>query len=56
MVQIGSERWPIELTLSNRRQMGFRLLLGRSAIENRFHVDASRSFLAGPRSDCHRYQ
>jgi hypothetical protein len=54
-VQIGADRWPIELTLTNRRQMGFRLLLGRSAIENRFHVDASRSFLAGPRSECHRY-
>jgi hypothetical protein len=51
MIQIGADRWPIELTLTNRRQMGFRLLLGRSAIENRFHIDASKSFLAGTRGD-----
>ncbi len=55
LVQIGYDRWPIELTLTSRRQMGFRLLLGRSAIENRFLVDASRSFLAGVRSDFHRF-
>jgi hypothetical protein len=55
LVQLGSNQWPIELTLSNRRQMGFRLLLGRSAIESRFHIDASRSFLAGVRSDFHRF-
>ncbi len=54
-VQIGSDQWPIELTLTNRRPMGFRLLLGRSAIEQRFHVDVSRSFLAGVRPDCNRF-
>jgi len=55
LVRIGSKQWPIELTLTNRRPMGFRMLLGRSAIEQRFHVDASRSFLAGTRTDCHRF-
>jgi hypothetical protein len=49
LIQIGADQWPIELTLTNRRLMGFRLLLGRSAIEQRFHVDVSRSFLAGIR-------
>ncbi|MBL8891271.1 MAG: ATP-dependent zinc protease [Planctomycetaceae bacterium] len=34
----------IELTLTNRDQMGFRMLLGRQAIRNRFVIDAGRSF------------
>lgn len=38
---------PIELTLTNRDDMGFRMLLGRSALKRRFLVDAGRSFLAG---------
>jgi hypothetical protein len=37
----------IELTLSNRDEMGFRMLLGRSAIKRRFVVDPGRSFLGG---------
>ena len=44
-LQIGQELWPIELTLSNRSRMGFRLLIGRSAIRKRFLVDPSASFL-----------
>ena len=38
--------WPIELTLSNRDLMGFRMLLGREAIHEQFIVDVSHSFLA----------
>lgn len=37
----------IELTLSNRDEMGFRMLLGRSAIRRRYLVDPARSFLGG---------
>jgi len=37
----------IELTLTRRDEMGFRMLLGRSAIRRRFVVDAGRSFLGG---------
>lgn len=37
--------WPIELTLSNRADMSFRMLLGREAIRNRFLVDSGRSYL-----------
>lgn len=37
--------WPVELTLTNRDEMGFRMLLGRQAIRNRAVVDAGRSFL-----------
>jgi hypothetical protein len=37
----------IELTLTSRDEMGFRMLLGRSAIRRRFVVDPGRSFLGG---------
>jgi len=40
-------RSPIELTLANRDAMGFRMLIGREAIRNRFLIDAGRSFLGG---------
>lgn len=40
-------RFPIELTLARRDEMGFRMLLGRQAIRERFLVDAGRSFLGG---------
>lgn len=46
-VELNGERWPIELTLTNRDAMGFRMLLGRQAIRRRFVVDAGRSFLTG---------
>ncbi|MCK6439523.1 MAG: ATP-dependent zinc protease [Planctomycetes bacterium] len=39
--------WPIELTLSNRDEMGFRMLLGREAIRRKFTVHPSRSFFGG---------
>lgn len=39
--------WPIELTLTNRDAMGFRMLLGRQAVRRRFVVDPGRSFVAG---------
>lgn len=45
MVELDGERWSIELTLTNRDVMGFRMLLGRQAVRQRFLVDAGRSFL-----------
>ncbi|MBT4739947.1 MAG: ATP-dependent zinc protease [Rhodospirillaceae bacterium] len=42
----GEERWPIELTLTNRDEMGFRMLLGRQAVRRRFVVDPGRSYIA----------
>ncbi len=38
-------RWLIELTLTNRDLMGFRMLIGRQAIRQRFWVDPGRSYL-----------
>lgn len=46
-VEVLGQRWPIELTLANRDEMGFRMLLGRSAVRGRFLVDAGHSFLGG---------
>ncbi|HJQ42113.1 MAG TPA: RimK/LysX family protein [Jatrophihabitantaceae bacterium] len=37
----------IELSLASRDEMGFRMLLGRSAIRRRFLVDAGKSFVGG---------
>lgn len=39
--------WPIEITLANRDEMGFRMLLGRDAFRNRFCVDAGKSYYNG---------
>jgi hypothetical protein len=38
---------PIELGLTNRDEMGFRMLLGRTAVRRRFLVDPGRSFRGG---------
>lgn len=39
-----ARRWPIEITLVSRDQMGFRMLLGRQAIRNRLLVDPGSSY------------
>lgn len=44
-VALGEQKWKIELTLTNRDLMGFRMLLGRQAIRGHFLVDPGRSFL-----------
>ncbi len=46
-VTIGGVTWPIELTLTNRETMRFRMLLGRTAMEGRVVVDPGSSFLRG---------
>jgi len=40
-------RFDMELSLSRRDEMGFRMLLGRTAMRRRFLVDPGRSFLGG---------
>lgn len=42
---LGSESWPIDLSLTNRDEMGFRMLLGRAAIRRRVLINPGRSFL-----------
>ncbi len=41
---MGNQSWPIEITLTNRDEMGFRMLLGRTAIKGHFLVDPGKSY------------
>ena len=47
MLHIGKHQWPIEVTLSSRDNMLFRMLIGRTALKNRALVDSSRSYMIG---------
>jgi hypothetical protein len=38
-----------EVTLTDRENMRFRMLLGRTAMRGLFRVDPGRSYLIGPR-------
>jgi len=49
-IQMGSNSWKIELTLSNRDSMGYRMLLGRQAMENKILVDPGSSFQLGKKN------
>lgn len=43
-VRMGEREWPIEVTLTNRESMAYRMLLGRQAILDDMFVDATTSF------------
>ncbi|MFT4629728.1 MAG: hypothetical protein ACI9FR_001517 [Cryomorphaceae bacterium] len=42
---LGKDSWPIEITLSDRAEMSYRMLLGRQGMANRVLVDPSQTFL-----------
>lgn len=45
LIRIGQQLDPIEITLTERENMLFRMLLGRSALRKRFIVNPARSFM-----------
>jgi ribosomal protein S6--L-glutamate ligase len=50
-IRIGNVTQNIQLTLTNRDSMGYRMLLGREAMQGRMLIDPEKSFLQGMHSD-----
>jgi len=44
-IRLGNQEFDLDLTLTSRDAMGFRLLLGRAALRRRFVIDPGRSFV-----------
>jgi hypothetical protein len=44
---VGDLSWPVEMTLTNRDSMRFRMLLGRTAMAGRSEIYPEASYLAG---------
>ena len=49
LVSIGEQQHRIEVTLTDRDTMKFRVLLGRTAIREHYVVDSGRSYIQGKR-------
>jgi hypothetical protein len=49
LVQLGDQPIKVEMTLTDRENMRFRMLLGRTAMRGHFIVDPGRSYLARPK-------
>jgi len=45
ILETGTSNWPIEMTLTNRDSMGFRMLLGREAMSGRALVDPEQKYV-----------
>lgn len=51
-ITIDGETWDIEITLTNRDSMGYRMLLGREAMKERVLIDPDSSFCLGVKDKC----
>jgi ribosomal protein S6--L-glutamate ligase len=56
-ITLGNESWDIEITLTNRDSMGYRMLLGREAMANRVLIDPESALCLGdvPVEDVSKY-
>ena len=50
-ITLGDETWEIEVTLTNRDSMGYRMLIGREAMTNRVLIDPDSSMCLGKVAD-----
>ena len=46
-IRLGNRQWPIEITLTDRDPMLFRMLIGRTAMQSHVLIDPDASFLTG---------
>jgi hypothetical protein len=46
-IELAGLRWKIEVTLVDRTDMNFRMLLGRQALRSRFLINPGKSYLLG---------
>lgn len=47
LMQLAGQAWEIEITLTNRDSMGYRMLMGRGTMQDRILVDPSSKLLCG---------
>jgi ribosomal protein S6--L-glutamate ligase len=50
LLEIGPRSWPIEITLTNREAMSYRMLIGRQALQPGMLIDPAASFHQGHKS------
>lgn len=47
LLLLADKSWPIEITLTNRDTMRFRMLVGRTAMKDKIHINPESSYLCG---------
>ena len=50
-IKMGKRSWKIELTLTNRELLNFRMLLGRECLAKRCVIDTSKRYVQGHRCE-----
>ncbi len=50
-ITLGNETWEVEITLTNRDSMGYRMLIGREAMKERVLIDPDSSFCLGKKNE-----